>query len=216
MGAVLTGAVRDGDTSLYGFTVITTPKGAEALGLKVPGPDYTDIWLTGDPNPEEEAEIEDKISQVAMRGWMDVDNQLKLTREYRTKKLRQILLFSALILLFFAVSVFMQVSGASRRIRSETRTIGTLRAVGADLKTLVGCYRLPVLVCAAAGLIPCLLFYAVTEIPGLRLFSTNHPVIMIPVLALLAGCIALACVADIRRRLAGVCCQSIVENIREL
>ena len=216
VGAVLTGAVRDGDTSLYGFTVITTPKGAEALGLKVPGPDYTDIWLTGDPNPEEEAEIEDKISQVAMRGWMDVDNQLKLTREYRTKKLRQILLFSALILLFFAVSVFMQVSGASRRIRSETRTIGTLRAVGADLKTLVGCYRLPVLVCAAAGLIPCLLFYAVTEIPGLRLFSTNHPVIMIPVLALLAGCIALACVAGIRRRLAGVCRQSIVENIREL
>ena len=216
VGAVLTGPVKMGDSNLYSFTVITTPRGAEALGLKVPGPEYTDIWLTGDPTPEEEAEIEDRIGQVAMRGWMDVSNQLKLIREYRTKKLRQVLLFAALILLFAAVSVFMQVSGAARQIRSETRTIGTLRAVGADLKTLVGCYRLPVWICAGAALIPCLLFYAITEIPGLRLFSVNHPVIMIPLLALLAGLVALACIAGIRSRLAGVSRQSIVDNIREL
>ena len=215
-GAVLSGPVRINDTYMYSFAVITTPKGAEALGLKVPGPEYTNIWLEGDPTPEREAEIEEKISQVAMRGWLRVDNQLKLTREYQSKKLRQILLFAGLILLFFAVSVFMQVSGTTRQIRSETRTIGTLRAVGADLRTLVGCYRLPVIVCAAAGLIPCLLFYAVTEIPGLRLFTANHPVVMIPVLVLMAACIALACIAGIRSRIAGVTRQSIVDNIREL
>ncbi len=215
-GAVLSGPVRLSDTYMYSFAVITTPKGAEALGLKVPGPEYLNIWLEGDPTPEKEAEIEEKISQVAMRGWLRVDNQLKLTREYQQKKLRQILLFAGLILLFFAVSVFMQVSGTSRQIRSETRTIGTLRAVGADLKTLVGCYRLPVLVCADAGLVPCLLFYAVTEIPGLRLFTNNHPAVMIPVLVLMAGCIVLACIAGIRSRIAGVTRQSIVDNIREL
>ena len=216
IGAVLTGPVRIGDMNLYGFAVITTPKGAEALGLKVPGPEYTNVWLAGNPGPEKEAEIEEKIGQVAMRGWLDIRNQLKLTRDYQAKKLRQILLFAGLILLFFAVSVFMQVAGAARQIRSETRTIGTLRAVGADLKTLVGCYRLPVMICAAAGLIPCLLFYAVTEIPGARLFTQNHPVIMIPILAVMACCIALACVAGIRSRLTGVTRQSIVDNIREL
>ena len=215
-GAVLSGPVRLNDTYIYSFAVITTPKGAEALGLKLPGPEYSNIWLEGDPAPEKEAEIEEKISQVALRGWFRVDNQLKLTREYRSKKLRQILLFAGLILLFFAVSVFMQVSGTSRQIRSETRTIGTLRAVGADLKTLVGCYRLPVMVCAAAGLIPCLLFYAVTEIPTLRLFTANHPAIMIPVLVLMAVSIALVCIAGIRGRIAVVTRQSIVDNIREL
>ncbi|MBR2661570.1 MAG: ABC transporter permease [Clostridia bacterium] len=216
VGAVLSGPVRLCDTYMYSFSVITTPKGAEALGLKLPNPEYSNVWLDGDPTPEKEAEIEEKIGQVAMRGWLRTDNQLKLTREYRSKKLRQILLFAGLILLFFTVSVFMQVSGTSRQIRSETRTIGTLRAVGADLKTLVGCYRLPVIVCAAAGLVPCLLFYAVTEIPGLRLFTANHPAVMIPVLVLMAGSIVLACIAGIRSRIAGVTRQSIVDNIREL
>ncbi len=216
VGAVLSGPVRISDSYMYSFTVITTPKGAEALGLKLPNPEYVNIYLSGNQNPEKEAEIEEKISQTAMRGWMDVENQLKETREYQAKKLRQILLFAALILLFFAVSVFMQVSGTTRQIRAETRTIGTLRAVGADLKTLVGCYRLPVWVCAAAALIPCLLFYAVTEIPGARLFTENHPLIIIPILAAMAACIALACIAGIRGRLAAVTRQSIVDNIREL
>ena len=216
VGAVLTGPVKISDSYLFSFAVITTPRGAEALGLKMPGPEYTDIWLSGDPSPEEEEEIAEKIGQVALHGWMDVENQLKLTRDYQNKKLHQILLFSGLILLFFAVSVVMQVSGTTRQIRSETRTIGTLRAVGADLKTLVGCYRLPVIVCAAAGLVPCLLFYAVTEIPGARLFTQNHPAVMIPVLVLMAACITTACIAGIRSRLAGVTRQSIVDNIREL
>ena len=216
IGAVLAGPVGFSDFNLYGFSVITTPKGAEALGLKTPGPAVTDIWLSGNPNPEQEAEMEEKISQVAMRGWMSMYNRMKQNREYRAKKLRQVLLFAGLILLFFAVSVFMQVSAATRQIRSETRTIGTLRAVGADLQMLVGCYRVPVWACAAAGLVPCLLFYAVTEIPGLRLFSANHPLIMIPLLVFMAGCIAMACVEGIRGRLAVVTRQSIVDNIREL
>ena len=216
VGAVLGGPVRINETNMYSFSVITTPKGAETLGLKLPNPEYSSVWLDGNPTPEKEAEIGEQISQIAMRGWLRMDNQLKLTREYQSKKLRQILLFAGLILLFFAVSVFMQVSGTSRQIRSETRTIGTLRAVGADLKTLVGCYRLPVIVCAAAGLFPCLLFYAVTEIPGLRLFTDNHPAVMIPVLVLMAVSIVLACIAGIRSRIAGVTRQSIVDNIREL
>ena len=216
VGAVLAGPLKLSDTYVYSFALITTPKGAEALGLTLPNPEYVNIFLSGDPTAAEEAGIEEKISQTALRGWMDMENQLELTREYNRKKLSQMLLFAALILLFFAVSVFMQVSGTSRQIRAETRTIGTLRAVGADLKTLVGCYRLPVWICAAAGLIPCLAFYVITEIPGLRLFTANHPAVMIPVLALMAACVALACTAGIRGRLAGVTRRSIVENIREL
>ena len=140
-----------------------------------------------------------------------------ITRRLKGVFLRQMgvrILLSTL--LFFAVSVFRQVSGVSRQIRSDTRTIGTLRAVGADLRMLVGCYRLPVWVCAAFALVPCLLFYAVSGVPALRLFTRCHPAIMIPILAVLAGCVALACTAGIRGRLALVMRRPIVENIREL
>ena len=141
---------------------------------------------------------------------------IEIAQAAKLRKIREIAILTGMILLFFAVSVFMQVTGVSRQIRSDTRMIGTLRAVGADLRTLVGCYRLPVWVCAGAALIPCLLFYAVTEVRTFRLFTHNHPVIMIPVLIVLAACVALACTAGIRSRLIKVARQPIVENIREL
>ncbi len=216
VGAVLTGPVVMDDSYLYAFSLIVTPKGAEALGLILPDPEYTDVYLAGDPTPEKEEEITESIEQTALRTRMNTENKLQINREYREKKIRQIALFTALILLFFAVSVFMQVSGAARQIRTETRTIGTLRAVGADLDTLVRCYRLPAWVNAAAAVIPCILFYVITAIPGMRLFTSNHPAIMIPVIIALAACVALACTAGIRGRLVSVARRSIVENIREL
>ena len=216
IGAVLAGPVRINESYLSSFSVILSPKGAEALGLELNNPEYTSIFLSGNPTKEEEERISEQISQTALRGRMDLRNQLEITRAYKAKKLRQILLCSALILLFFAVSVLMQVSDAARQIRAETRTLGTLRAVGADLKTLVGCYRLPVWICAAAAMFPCLLFYAVSRIPALRLFTEYHPQIVIPVLLLLAACVALTCMAGIRKHLAGVTRRSIVDNIREL
>ena len=141
VGAVLAGPLKLSDTYVYSFALITTPKGAEALGLTLPNPEYVNIFLSGDPTAAEEAGIEEKISQTALRGWMDMENQLELTREYNRKKLNQMLLFAALILLFFAVSVFMQVSGTSRQIRAETRRRrgpedagGLLPAAGLDLR----------------------------------------------------------------------------------
>ena len=216
IGAVLTGPVVMDDTYLYAFSLIVTPKGAEALGLKLPNPDYTDVYLAGDPTPEKEEKITESIEQTALRIRANVENKLQINREYREKKIRQIALFTALILLFFAVSVFMQVSGAARQIRTETRTIGTLRAVGADLNTLVRCYRLPAWISAIAAVIPCILFYVITALPGMRLFTHNHPAVMIPVIIALAACVALACTAGIRGRLVSVARRSIVENIREL
>ena len=216
IGAVLSGPLSVNNHAMGYFTVIMSTKGAEALGMKLPGTESADIFLTGNPSQAEETEMNNRIEQIAIRTGSYYDNNLRRNREYMAKKTGQMMLFAGLILLFFAVSVSMQVSDASRQIRSETRMIGTLRAVGADLKTLVNCYRLPVWLCAAAALIPCLLFYVVTEIPGLRVFTNNHPAIMIPALAVMAAFVALTCIAGIRGRLAGVTRQSIVDNIREL
>ena len=216
VGAVLSGGVHISGAYMGGVTVIVSEKGARAMGLKVPNPDTTEIYCTSDPTPEQEELVKNRIMSIAARGGMTYENLLEVNRARQAKKVREILSLTGLILLFFAVSVFMQVTGVARQIRSDTRMIGTLRAVGADLKTLVGCYRLPVWICAGVAMIPCLLFYAVSGIPALRLFTASHPLIMIPILAVLAGCVALACTAGIRGRLSGVARQPIVENIREL
>lgn len=47
---------------------------------------------------------------------------------------------AAVILLFFAVSVSMIVTGVTRRLQSDRRAIGTLRAVGADAGVIFRCY----------------------------------------------------------------------------
>ena len=216
VGAVLSGRAHVNGIYMSGVTVILTDKGAQALGLKLPNPSYAEVYCSRKLTEDQEAFIDKQLNQIGVRAQMSVDNQLQVARTRQAKKVREIAILTGMILLFFAVSVFMQVTGVSRQIRSDTRMIGTLRAVGADLRTLVGCYRLPVWVCAGAALIPCLLFYVVTEIRTFRLFTHNHPAIMIPVLFVLAACVALACTAGIRSRLIKVARQPIVENIREL
>ena len=216
VGAVLSGGTTISGAYMAGVTVIVTEKGAQAMGLKLPNPDNTEIFFASNPTTEQEELVENRLKSIATRGWMDFENELQISRARQAKKLREILILTGMILLFFAVSVFMQMTGMARQIRTDTRMIGTLRAVGADLRTLVGCYRLPVWICAGVALIPCLLFYAVSGIPALRLFTACHPVIMIPILIVLACLVALACTAGIRGRLVGVARRPIVENIREL
>ena len=216
VGAVVSGGASISGAYMGGITVIVTEKGAQAMGLKLPNPDSTEIFFESDPTPEQEELVENRLKSIAARGWMGMENQLQTARSRQARKLREILILTGMIMLFFAVSVFMQMTGMARQIRTDTRMIGTLRAVGADLGTLVGCYRLPVWICAGAALIPCLLFYAVSGIPALRLFTACHPAVMLPVLTVLACLVALACTAGIRGRLAGVARRPIVENIREL
>ena len=66
VGAVLSGPAEIKDWYMTGFAVIISKKGARELGLTLPSPEHTNIFLSGNPSPEEEQEIEDKINQIAM------------------------------------------------------------------------------------------------------------------------------------------------------
>ena len=95
--------------------------------------------------------------------------------------------------------------------------IGTLRAVGADEKALLGCYRLPLLLTTGIGAILGAGAYIAVAI-RYHAQTTMH-MHTIPVLAamlILAALCVLCCLAGLRMRLKGVLDQSIVENIREL
>ena len=208
VGAVITGT-RLGTGAV---TIITTEKGARALGIEMTNVSTVDVYLDGEVDLETEQSLETRLSQIAMRGNMQVSNRLAYARENRRQEMMILLLFGGMTVLFFAVSVAMQVGNAGRRIRADSRMIGTLRAVGADERALLGCYRLPMLGTTAIGTV------IATVLCGLiqRDLGTSHPAVLIPAMLGMAVLCALCCLLGVRGRLRQVMKASIVENIREL
>lgn len=215
--AVTVGAVLEDDSSWRsGLYLITTGKGLFALGFVPTEPTFISVSLTGKVDRETEEAIQRRLETIAGRAGMEVYNTMENARE-NARRNRQIeLVFLGIIVLFFAVSVSMQVSGAGRRIRADQRMIGTLRAVGADEGALLGCYRLPMLAATAAGLLLALAIYALMGITLSNYFLTRHAAVTMPLMAVLAALCALCCMAGVKGRLRQVLSKSVVENIREL
>ena len=104
------------------------------------------------------------------------------------------------------------------RIRSDSRMIGTLRAVGADEKALLEVYRLPMIITTAAGTVLAILLYIAVAfwLHSLMADVKANMAVMVVVMAALGALCALCCLAGLRMKLKSVLDQSIVENIREL
>jgi len=138
-------------------------------------------------------------------------------RENARRQRQTEIVFLGVIILFFAVAVSMQVSNAGRRIRADQRMIGTLRAVGADEKALMGCYRLPMLVTTAAGLLLALCLFILMGTAAYHYFlASHHLILMLPLMILTAALCALCCLIGVKARLRQLLNKSVVENIREL
>lgn len=213
VGAVLTDS---GSSWHNGLCLITTEKGLRVLGLAPTEPTFVNITLTGEVNRETEEAVQRRLETIASRAGMEVKNRMENDRE-NARRQRQIeLVFLGIIVLFFAVSVSMQVSNAGRRIRADQRMIGTLRAVGADEGALMGCYRLPMMFAAALGLVLALSVYALMGTVFSNYFLTAHSLVTMPLMAVLAGLCALCCMLGMKARLRQVLNKSVVDNIREL
>lgn len=214
VGAVLKGAIHL-DDYFDGFSLITTEKGAQALGVQTAGVDSAAVMLDADPALAVEESLEASLKRIAMRRDMTCTNLLKSAREAWAELYETVLLLGGILALFFAVSAAMQISEASRRIQADERMIGTLRAAGADEHALLGCYRLPVFLSAGTGL---LIALAVTVGMVLaEIYPLSGALTMVlPAMVLLAALNALCALAGIRARLQQVTGRSIVENIREL
>ena len=215
--AVTVGAVLESASTVRnGLCLITTEKGLRALGFAPTEPTFINVSLTGEVDRETEEAIQRRLETIASRAGMEVKNRMESERE-NARRQRQIeLVFLGIIVLFFAMSVSMQVSGTGRRIRADQRMIGTLRAVGADEGALMGCYRLPMLAATAAGLLLALAIYALMGIFFNNYFLTRHAAVTMPLIAVLAALCALCCMAGVKGRLRQVLSKSVVENIREL
>ena len=213
VGAVLNGKpIRDSEVC-----ILTTEAGAKALGFEMTEITGMEISLTQDIDLETEQALASRLERIAMRGDMTMFNCLQSWREEVASIRSAMGLSAALLLLFFTLAVAIQVGNAGRRIRADARMIGTLRAVGADEKALLGCYRLSLLLTTGIG--AALGAGAYIAIAIWYYVQTGEHMHTIPVLAamlILAALCALCCLVGLRMRLKGVLDQSIVENIREL
>lgn len=215
VGAVLKGVFRIGNTRPFGMYLITTEKGAKALGLMDNGAASVSIYLQGDPDIDTEELLNDTIKRIGLRRNMTVVNQLAINREDKEYQTRILMLFGGMVILFFAVAVSMQVTGASRHIRADERMVGTLRAVGADEYALLSCYRLPTIIATAVGYVLAATVYLLMYFLYPIGFPQYH-LWLLAVALVLAVLNALCVLLGVRGQLRQVLGKSIVENIREL
>ena len=216
--SVLVGAVLESaPLGSNGLCLITTEKGLRALGFAPTQPTYIRITLTGEVDQATEEAIQRRLETIASRAGMEVKNRMANARENARRQRQTEIVFLGVIILFFAVAVSMQVSNAGRRIRADQRMIGTLRAVGADEKALMGCYRLPLLVTTAAGLLLALCLFILMGTAAYHYFlASHHLILMLPLMILTAALCALCCLIGVKARLRQLLNKSVVENIREL
>lgn len=218
--AVTIGAVLNNTTSLYGMdsavTLFTTRRGLNAMGFSMDRVDSLDIYTEGAMSAEEEQALSESVESILRRADnMSFYDELETARAARQQNAMVMTALLSVALLFFAVAVSMITGGVTRRIRADARMIGTLRAVGADAKTVAGCYRMQILLSIALGLLvglACMIALLTSYYGRVWWMRIAAPAC---VLGFSALCYA-ACMLALRSRIRETISRSIVENIREM
>lgn len=219
--SVRVGAVVDNFKGASWFystaTILTTEQGLRNMGLYPNGWDEYKIYLDGDIDLQTEEVLAQKINAIASRsGKYYFYNGLKSFRDNVATETQLVAVFSVISILFAAVSVSMIVSSITRRIQSDGKRIGMLRAVGADRKTILGCYSGQMTISILGGWLATLAILGVilaTEmIDGLEYFA-GIGVLVMTAMALGSWLLCRFCVS---LRIREIVNRSIIDNIREL
>ena len=207
--------------------LITTEQGLENMGLRMEGLKYVDVYLDGELSVEEEARLERQLNAIARRNdGYTVQNWAENYRERMQARNQEMILYASVVTVFFAVAVGMIVSAVTRQLNSEGRTIGMLRAVGADEKGILGCYSGQLNASIIGGVVIsfgllglyCLAFL----IDGLRYHytMTRQDIILCVMMGMIICLMAFFCYAVckflLRYRIREIVNKSIIDNIREL
>ena len=212
------GAVLEGEYFIplvYDACLVTTEEGLKSLGFEMTEPTIIRVTLRETVDEETEKRLAEQLGNIAARADMEVYDQIAAAREARRSRERTILTWACVLSVFFAVTVAMQVGNTGRRIRADSRMIGTLRAAGADEKALLGCYRLPVIGTVSVGFLLATGLYLAIYILG-DIYMHSYPFSVILCMALLGALCLLCCLLGVRLRLRQALRKSVVENIREV
>lgn len=206
--------------------IITTEQGLENMGFPLEGLMDVEVYLDGDISLEEEETLERQLNAIARRNeGYTVFNYLENYREREAANQRQIMLYAAIAIVFFSVSVGMIVSSVTRQLNSEGHTIGMLRAVGADEKAILECYsgRINASVIGGIGiilalyLVYCLIYFASAMKYGYLASDDIKLMVVILTTIVVFGFLCLVvCKFLLRFRIREIVNKSIIDNIREL
>ena len=120
--------------------IITTERGLEAMGLRMEELRTISVY-TDELTEQQEETMERQLTAILRRtGGYSLNNQAEEQRKFMEDNQRMLVMFVCIILVFFSVAVGMIVSSVTRQLNTEGRTIGMLRAVGADENAILGCY----------------------------------------------------------------------------
>lgn len=209
--------------------LITTEEGLAGMGLYATGPVEIGVRLDGSLPPEEEETLERQITAVARgAGGYNVYSFQKVLRELAEQDRRQSLLFGCMMVALFASAVGLMVSSVNRKLNQEGRTIGMLRAVGADESCIFSCYSGQIRLEIGWGLGISLALPVITlgismvdlYVRGYSMMPTQTEMRMfvrvaLAILIMAAAC-WLLCRYCIRQRVREIMGRSVIENIREL
>ena len=207
--------------------IITTERGLEAMGLRMEELHTISVY-TDELTLQQEENLERQLNAILRRtGGYTLDNQAAEMRESVQENQRMLLMFVCIIIVFFSVAVGMIVSSVTRQLHHEGRTIGMLRAVGADEKAILGCYsgQLGAAIFGGLGVtgsvyLLFLIFSALDAIgnPWFRIWLSD--ILQWAAVLGLTIAVAAACWALSRfflgQRIREILKKSIIDNIREL
>ena len=207
--------------------LITTEQGLEKMDLQMAGLNAVSVY-TEELDLQQEHILQRKLEAIVRRteGYL-VDNWAEEAREIQAENRRNLVLYISIILVFFSVAVGMIVSSVTRQLNAEGRTIGMLRAVGADEKAILGCYSGQLNAAIFGGLGICGGVYGLLLVGSLldaagqyRIYISISDILQWAAVVGLTLAVAAACWALSRfflgQRIREILKKSIIDNIREL
>lgn len=210
---VTIGAIVDNGHAYTNFEMYTTAQGFDTLGT---GIGYQELYvnLTGDATPELDAQMQQSLEVMFPGKWISSSYAINQSKQ-ESYRMTVIALLSFIAVLA-TVSVSLINNNITAQIREGKRTIGTLRAVGADTREIIRSFVLQILTVIGIGVVLgsiFSLFYAfvqqyVQESPFLEWHV--WPAFALGALVLIAALINLY--VQVKK----VSKHSIVDNIREL
>lgn len=211
--------------TIYGAgsgAIITTPKGLEKLGLTCPFTRNIYVKLTEDASPEETAAIRNALEELQTQEEGLWTSDPTNDKAINLASCRRRLLFWGGVTCMFLLLAVLEIQGDLRRqLRAEKRSLGILRAVGCDERTLLALYARQIAVFTLGGGLLALALYRLAQLLeenfdlGAGLFWRLRPKWVFPILLGTAVGMLLVNTWLLKRELGRFVQSSVIENIRE-
>ena len=209
---------------LRGGSFLTTHAGLAAMGIRTAGYSEVGFQLGGEMDDETYDYLADALKGIAARGTrMQMSDYRQSNSESYLAMMAFRICLAAVLMLLLSMCVSLVNRAITNRVRSDKRSIGTLRAVGASLQEILRSYQLQALAMIGWGILIGAVLSAgyylwqyfsdfwISALP----FSNTIGIVLLTDGAFVV-LVALMCGLNLTFRIREITRDSIVTNIRDL